>query len=322
MVSTQQRISFHDQISRNKLKSIFLIAIIFIVFIALGAIIGLIMGPDLFFIIMIIAIIITMIYLVAGYYKSSDIAIKSVNAKEATVQNFPHLSMQVRQFHHSVEGLTLASGLPKPKLYVMEDESINAFASGRDPEHAVICVTTGILKKLDKQELEGVLGHELSHIANYDIRFMTLTAVLVGMIAIISQIFLRSLFWSSFSGGSRGGGRKGDARLQIALILIGITLAILAPIVTSLVQFAISRKREYAADASAVKFIRSPTGLTRALKKIQNEHPTAKDMKDEKHRINKAVAPLFISDPFKKKFQNAFSTHPPLQKRIEALERM
>jgi heat shock protein HtpX len=197
----------------------------------------------------------------------------------------------------------------------MEDQNINAFASGRDPKNAVICITTGMLEKLDKQELEGVIAHELSHIANYDIRFMTLTAVLVGMIAIISQIFLRSLFWSSMS---RGGGGSKDNGKAIFMI-IGIVLAILAPIIVALVQLAISRKRELTADASAVKFIRSPTGLKNALKKIQQEHPLSKE---QKHHYNKAVAPLFISDPFKRKIDGYFATHPPLKKRINILERM
>ncbi len=306
------RISFHDQISRNKWKSFFLIFIIFLVFIVFGAVIGLAMGPDFFIIIMIMAIIISIIYVVVGYYNSDKIALASVNAKPASFNEY-------RQYHHTVEGLALASGMPKPKLYVMEDKNINAFASGRDPEHSVICVTTGAINKLDKQELEGVLSHELSHIASYDIRFMTLTAVLVGMIAIIAQIFLRSLWWSNMGGGGRG---SKDNRAQLIFILIGIILAILAPIVVMLVQLSISRKREYAADASAVKFIRSPTGLTRALKKIQAENPNLQEQKDKKHKINKAVAPLFIADPFKKKIQNAFSTHPSIEKRIAILERM
>ena len=197
----------------------------------------------------------------------------------------------------------------------MEDNNINAFASGRDPKNAVICVTTGMLEKLDKQELEGVLAHELSHIANYDIRFMTLTAVLVGMIAIISEIFLRSLFFRSFSG---GGDR--DNKAQIIFIVIGIVLAILAPIAVYLVQLAISRKREYTADASSVKFTRSPTGLISALNKIENEHPLR--TQGEKHHYNKAVAPLFMSDPYKRKKDSLFATHPPLTKRIAILERM
>ncbi|MBT4165445.1 M48 family metallopeptidase [archaeon] len=301
------RISFHDQISRNKLKSFLLILSIFIVFIIFGIVIGLAMGPDWFFIVMVLSIIISLVYIVAGYYNSDKIALASVKAKKASMSQYP-------QYHHSVEGLCLASGMPKPKLYTMEDSNINAFASGRDPENAVICVTTGALEKLDKQELEGVLAHELSHIANYDIRFMTITAVLVGMIAIIAQIFLRSLFWSSF-----GGNSNKDNKAQIVFIIVGIALAILAPIVVTMVQMTISRKREFTADASAVKFIRSPTGLTKALKKINNETRVSPEMKKN---VSKAVAPLFMSDPFKKKINGLFATHPPIEKRIKILERM
>jgi len=300
-----ERISFHDQISRNKWKSVLLISIVFVVLIALGYVIGLALGPDYFLMIMVFAVIISIIYVVTGYYKSDKIALASVNAKLASGEKYP-------QYHHSVEGLCLASGMPKPRLYVMEDSQINAFASGRDPEHSIICVTTGMLERLDKQELEGVIGHELSHIANYDIRFMTLVAVLVGMVAIISQVFLRSLWWRSMSGGNR----KNNG--QAVFMIIGIVMAILAPIVVMLVQFSISRKREFTADASAVKFIRSPTGLKNALKKIDSEHINP----EEKKKISKAVAPLFISDPFKKKVQSLFSTHPSIKKRITVLERM
>ncbi len=296
------RISFHDQISRNKWKSFFLIVIVFLVLIALVYVIGLAIGTNISFI-SIIAVIISLIYILISYYNSDKIALASVGAKPAERR-------QYSQYYNSVEGLTLASGMPMPKLYVMENSQINAFASGRDPEHAVICVTTGALEKLDKQELEGVLGHELSHVANFDIRFMTLVAVMVGMIAIISQLFLRSLW---FRGGNRDN-KKGNA----IFMLVGIILAILAPIVVQLVQLAISRKREYAADASAVKFIRSPTGLIGALKKIKNEQVPTQETK----KINKAVAPLFISDPFKKRIENLTSTHPSIERRIEILERM
>lgn len=301
------RLSFHDAIARNKLKSVFLLGIIFLVLVALGYVIGMALGPDYFTIVMIIAIVISLVYLLVGYYNADKIALASVNAQSASYEEY-------RQYHNIVEALCLASGLPKPKLYVMHDNHINAFASGRNPQHAVICVTDGTLQKLDKHELEGVLAHELSHIANYDIRFMTLTAVLVGMIAIISEIFLRNLWWNSLSGD-----RERDSRANVFFILIGIILAILAPIVVQLVQLAISRKREYTADASAVKFIRTPTGLIKALKKIQYEHaPTT----EEKYHYNKAIAPLFIADPFKKKLTDLFSTHPPLEKRIAILERM
>jgi len=302
-----ERISFHDQISRNKLKSSFLLLTIFFILLALGYFIGMIVGADYFMIIMIVTIIISIVYIWVGYYYSHSIALASVHAREASVRDYP-------DYHAIVEGLCLASGLPKPKLYVMDERHINAFASGRDPSHAVICVTTGALEKLDKAELEGVLAHELSHVANYDIRFMTLTAVLVGMIAILSEIFLRSLWYSSLSSG-----RDRDGKANAILIIVGVILAILAPLVVQLVQLAISRRREYTADASAVKFVRSPTGLLRALRKIEREHaPTV----SEKHQYNKATAPLFMSDPFKRKFSDLFSTHPPLEKRIAILERM
>lgn len=295
-----QRISFYEQISKNKWKSVFLLIIIGIVLFGLVMTIGLIFRLDIFFI-MIISIVVSLLYIWILYYNSHRIAIASVNAKPADETTY-------RQYHHIVEGLALASGLPKPKLYVMNDENINAFASGRDQQNAVICVTTGALKKLDKQELEGVLAHEISHIANYDTRFMTIATIMVGMVAIISEIFLRSLWY-------RGDDR--DNRANILLIVIAIVLAIIAPIIVQLVQLAISRKREYVADASAVKFVRSPTGLIKALKKIKTETEKPADRK-----IPKALSPLFISDPFKKNLDNLLSTHPPLEKRIALLEKM
>jgi len=300
MAKIQERISFYDQISRNKRNSVFLIIIVALVLIALIYIIGFVIGYDIF-IISIIAVIFSLSYVLIGYYNSDKIAIASVNAKPANRN-------QYRQYYDSVEGLTLASGIPMPRLYVLENSQINAFATGKDPKHAVICVTTGALEKLSKQELEGVISHELSHVANYDIRFMTLVAVLVGMIAIISQIFLRSLWF-------RGGDRDRNNKNTI-LMLIGIALAIIAPILVKLVELAISRKREYAADASAVKFTRSPTGLIGALRKIKNESGV------ERKNMSKVSAPLFISDPFKRKISGLFSTHPPLDDRIRILERM
>jgi len=294
------RISFHDEIARNKRNSVFLIIIIFLVFILLAYVIGLIY-QEFFFIILIFGIIISVTYILISYYNSDKIALASVRAKPASQSEY-------RQLHNIVEGLCLASGMPKPRIYIIDGAQINAFATGRNPQNSVIAVTSGALEKLNKQELEGVIGHELSHIANYDIRFMTLVAVLVGMIAIISQIFLRSLWFS----GGRGGGKSDKGKA--ILILIGIALAILAPIIVWLVQMAISRKREYAADASSVKFIRSPTGLISALKKIKGD--------TNKVKVSGAVSPLFISDPLKKKISGLTSTHPPIDSRISKLERM
>ena len=233
-----------------------------------------------------------------SYYNSDKIALASVGAKEAKRSDY-------KQYYDTVEGLTIASGLPMPKLYIMNSEQINAFASGRNPEHAVVCVTEGALKKLDKKELEGVLAHELGHVSSYDIRYMTLVAVMVGMISIISEIFLRSLFFNGV-----GNDRKNNG--NIIFIIIGIVLAILAPITVYFVQLAISRKREFNADASAVKFTRYPPGLIGALKKIKLEN------RQPEKKISKAVAPLFFANPFK----DIGSTHPDIDKRIAVLERM
>jgi heat shock protein HtpX len=265
--------------------------------VGLAYVIGKIYGDPFLF--LIIGTIIAIAYSLIGYYGSAKLALLSVNAREADRQKYRH-------YYNIVEGLCLASGMPMPKLYIMQSHQINAFASGTNPKNSVICVTTGALEKLNKQELEGVIGHELSHIANYDIRFMTLTAILVGMVAIVSEIFLRSLWF-----------RDSDRdRKNAIFLIIGIILAILAPIFVQLVQLAISRKREYMADASAVKFIRSPSGLIEALKKIKEEDIDIKKSK----QINKAIAPLFISNPFKN--SDITSTHPSLEKRIEVLRRM
>jgi len=269
---------------------------VFVVLVLLGYVISLAFSPEYFFFIMVIAIIFSIGYILISFYNSHKIAIASVGATKAYKDDY-------KQYHNLVEGLTLASGLPKPKLYVMHSQQINAFASGRNPEHAVVCVTEGALEKLDKNELEGVLAHELGHIASYDMRYMTLVAVMVGMIAIISQIFLRSLW---FSGG------RGNDKSKAIFMLIGIILAILAPIVVYLVQMSISRKREFVADASAVKFTRYPDGLIRALKKIKADYVPAEK------KVSKAVAPLFISNPFGK----LSNTHPSIDSRIKMLEKM
>lgn len=291
------RIDFRDAISKNKRKSIFLIFCVFAVLVLLGYVISFAFSPIYFTLIMIIAIIFSISYILISYYNSDKIAIASVKATKAYKSDY-------KQYHDLVEGLSIASGLPKPELYVMHSKQINAFASGRNPEHAVVCVTEGALDKLDKNELEAVLAHELGHIASYDMRYMTVVAVMVGMIAIISQIFLRSLWF--------GGGRGGNDKSKAIFMIIGIVLAIIAPIVVYLVQMSISRKREFSADASAVKFTRYPDGLVRALKKIQIDNiPSEKT-------ISKAVAPLFISNPFRVLGR----THPPIEERIKRLERM
>lgn len=299
-----ERLHFEDEIRKNKIKSALLVFGIIVFFILLGYIIGIILGPDYFFLVMIISIIFSLGYTLYSYYNSDRIALASVRARLAS-------RTEHRALIDAVESMALASGLPPPKVYVMNSREINAFASGRDPQHSVICFTTGALEKLNKQELEGVVAHEMSHIANFDIRFMTLTTVLVGMISILAEIFLRSLWFSSNDNDNRG--KNGGI-----LILVGILLSILAPLAARLVALAVSRRREYNADATGVKFTRSPTGLKHALIKIKEEHVDER----EKHKYPKAMAPLFISDPWKRKITGLFATHPPLEMRIKKLETM
>ncbi len=292
-----KKISFHDQIARNKRNSFFLVIIVFIVLIVLGYAISFAFSPDYFFFIMILATIISLVYVMITFYNSDKIALASVKAKKAD----PVLH---RELYHAVENMSLASGMPMPKIYIMPGAQINAFATGRNPEHGVICVTEGALNILNKQELEAVVGHEMAHIANYDIRFVTTVAIVVGAVSIFSQLFLRSLW---FRGNRRS---QGNA----LFFVIAIVLAILAPIIVKLVQLAISRKREFMADAGSVQFTRYPPGMINALKKIKADH--------EKLKVPTAVAPMFLSDTTKRKVAVLFQTHPPIDKRIKVLERM
>jgi heat shock protein HtpX len=293
-----KKISFYEQVKKNKIQSFFLILIIILIVIALGYIIGYVYNPDAIWFFIIIATVISVIYSLIGLYAGSGIALASVGAKEAD-------PLKYKDLHSIVEGLCLGGGLPKPKVYLMPVEEINAFASGRNPENAVVCVSQGALQYLTKRELEGVLAHEMSHIANYDIRFMTLATVLVGLISIIAQLFLRSLWFSSGDGDNKNG----------IFIIIGIVFAILAPLFATLVQLAISRKREYMADASAVKLARDNSGLVGALKKIGNYYEQRQSKLG-----SSAVSSLFIAEPTLA--EKLFSSHPPLKDRIKALEAM
>lgn len=296
-----EKISFYDQIDRNKRNSYLLIFFIFIILIGFAWIIAQIYDPGLTFIILIFAIISSIFYTWGTYNYSDRIALASVNAVPADGPKYKHLRNQV-------EGLALAAGLPTPRVYVMPSPDINAFATGKDPEHSVVCVTTGALEKLNNSELEGVLAHEMTHIANYDIRFVTLVAVMVGIVAIASEIFLRSMWFSR--GGRRG---KGNA----LILILGIILAILAPIIVRLVQLSISRKREFMADAGAVQLTRYPGGLISALEKIKAAYSSG-----AKTKVNSAVAPMFFADPIRKRMVDMFNTHPPIDERIKILRAM
>ncbi|MBI5449248.1 M48 family metallopeptidase [Candidatus Gottesmanbacteria bacterium] len=209
------------------------------------------------------------------------------------------------------ENLCIAAGLPKPKLYVIDDTAMNAFATGRDPEHAVVCATTGIVQKLERRELEGVIAHELSHVKNFDIRLMAVVAVLVGTVAFLADMFMRSLWW----GGHRDrDNEKGTGQLMIA---VGIVLAIVTPLIAQIIKLAISRKRELLADASAANLTRYPEGLARALEKLSKD-------KEVLEAATNATAHLYITNPFKGKqfsawFSGLFNTHPPIDERIKIL---
>lgn len=214
-------------------------------------------------------------------------------------------------FFTVAENLAIAAGLPKPKLYVIDDTAMNAFATGRDPAHAVVCATTGLLAKLERRELEGVIAHELSHIKNFDTRLMAVVAVLVGTVAYLADMFLRSLWW--------GGGRDRDEDRGIGQIfaIVGIVLAIVTPVIATLIQLAISRRREFLADASAAHLTRYPEGLARALEKLGSDREVLE-------AATNATAHLYIVNPFKGKefaawFAGLFDTHPPLKERIKIL---
>lgn len=218
-------------------------------------------------------------------------------------------------FFTVAENLAIAAGIPKPKLYVIDDTAMNAFATGRDPEHAVICATSGILERLDRRELEGVIAHELSHIKNYDIRLMAIVAVLVGTVVYLADFFMRSLWW--------GGGRRNrdrDDNLGSIFMIAGIVLAILSPFLATIIQLAVSRNREYLADASGANLTRYPEGLARALEKLNGD-------KEVLEAATNATAHLYITNPFKEKnfgawFSGLFDTHPPIDERIKRLRAM
>lgn len=302
--NTMEKISFYDQIDRNKRNSYFLIFFIFIILIVFAWIIAQICDPGLTFIILIFAIIFSIFYTLGTYNYSDGIVLASVNAVPAEGPKYKHLRNQV-------EGLALAAGLSMPRVYVMPSKDINAFATGKDPQHSVVCVTTDALEKLNNSELEGVLAHEMTHITNYDIRFVTLVAVMVGIIAIASEIFLRSMRYDRVRARGRGGA------FILIPVLLGIVLAILAPIIVKLVQLAISRKREFMADAGSVQLTRYPGGLISALEKIKSAYSSG-----AKTKVNEAVAPMFFADPIKERITSLFNTHPPIDERIKVLKAM
>jgi len=299
-------LNVYEQIDRNKQRSL-LIIIVFIVFVGVITwVFTQVAGYNTGFVGM--ALIFAGLMSFGSYWWSDKIILGISRAKPASRKADFH-------FFTVAENLALAAQIPVPKLYVIEDSAPNAFATGRDPEHAVVCATTGLLTKLNRTELEGVVAHELSHVKNYDIRLMSIVTILVGMIALLGDWFLRG----SLFGGERR--REKSNNLSGFLFAIGLVLIIFSPLIARLIQLAISRRREFLADASATMLTRYPEGLARALEKIAAD-------KEPLEVANKATAHLYIANPLKNRhdsvgwFANLFNTHPPVIERIKALRQM
>ena len=294
-----------EDIKKNKIKSWFIV-LLFLTFIAV-IVYYICMALDLGELSIIIAMIFAIVSTWGSYYYSDKIVLKLNNARPATREEDLKLV-------NILDSLVISAGLPeKPQLYVIEDAQPNAFATGRNPKHAVICITTGLLEKLDYYELEGVLAHEMSHIKNYDILLSAVVSVMVGFVVILSDWFTRI----SFYGGRRGRDGDNDNNGNAIIMLIGLIFLILAPIFGQLMQLAISRKREFLADATAIEFTRNPDGLISALEKISAD---PKELKV----ANKATENMYIANPFrnKKKSSDLWSTHPSTEARIEALRNL
>lgn len=294
----------YDQISANKRRTALLIVVFFVLVLAIGYVFG--QAFDIGYGGVLVAFVVAVAMTWGSYWYSDRIVLTLSRARPVDRQTEPYLV-------NAVEGLAIAAGLPVPRAYVIDDPAPNAFATGRDPEHAAIAVTTGLIQKLDRLELEGVIAHELSHIKNRDTLVQTLAAVLAGTVVLASDWMLRSLWW-------RGGRRRdeGAGQLQALFFVIGIVLAVLAPLFATLIQMAISRQREYLADANAALLTRYPDGLASALRKIAAD--------TNRLRVaNKATEPLYIYNPLRDyggALNALFNTHPPIEERIRRLEAM
>jgi heat shock protein HtpX len=289
----------YRQITSNKRKSLLLLAGFIALYAALGWVLSLWFGEAALFIALGVAVVMVIVNLFMG----DDLVVRVSGARQVeSVDEAPEL-------WRKLENLSITAGLPMPRLFIVQDDSPNAFAAGRKPEQAIVAVTSGLLERLDEEELEGVLAHEVSHVRNYDVRLMTYAAVLAGSIAMISQIFLRGLFF--------GGGRRDERGGANPIVLIAVLLAlVLAPVAAVVIQTAISRRREYVADASAVELTRYPQGLASALRTISGE------MKPSPRLSNQAIAHMMIAQPLgaRGRTSTLFSTHPPIEDRITRLD--
>ena len=301
----------------NKRNSVLLLLIMAVCLILLGFVIGTaVFGPEGGFFGLIIATVIWLILTAVSFSSGDQIFLAASKAKPVTHDVHP-------QLFNVVEEMKIAAALPKiPKIYIINDPAPNAFATGRSPETASVAVTAGLLARLNRDELQGVMAHEISHILHRDILFVTLAGIMLGSIVLLSQVFLRGMFYSSMSGRGRrtSAGGKGGGQAQLIMLVIAIIAAIIAPLMAYLLYFALSRRREYLADAGAARLTRYPEGLASALEKIAN------DPSPQLASANKVTAPMYIVNPFKKKQQmklsDLTSTHPPISERIRILRNM
>lgn len=304
---TVKRQTFQQQISQNKRRSWLLVILLTLILVVLGALVGYALtgeGSGAAAAV-VFAIVLSAILSAGAFFSGDSLVLAASQARPVTQQDAPQLMNVVQE-------MSLAAGMKPPKVYIIPDSAPNAFATGRDPEHASIAVTTGLLDKLDREELQGVIGHEISHVRNYDIRWSLLVGVLVGSIALLADMFVRASFWGGMTRRSRGRDSGGAGAI---LVVVAIVFAILAPIFASLVQFAVSRQREFLADASSVELTRNPVGLQRALVRISSD-PEPLEV------ANRATQHLYIVNPIKKldeRSMGLFSTHPPIRERIDRL---
>ncbi|XHV89641.1 zinc metalloprotease HtpX [Streptococcus dysgalactiae subsp. equisimilis] len=295
----------YQQISQNKQRTVVLLVVFFALLALIGASAGYLL-VDNYVIGVTLALIIGAIYAVSMIFQSTTFVMSMNSAREISESEAP-------DFYHIVEDMAMVAQIPMPRVFIIEDPSLNAFATGSSPKNAAVAATTGLLQVMNREELEGVIGHEVSHIRNYDIRISTIAVALASAVTLISSIGGRALW---YGGGSRKRSNNNDGGLGIILLLLSLLSLVLAPLVASLVQLAISRQREYLADASSVELTRNPQGMIRALEKLKQSQPV-------KYPVDDASAALYINEPRKKgSFSSLFSTHPPIEERIERLQHM
>jgi heat shock protein HtpX len=300
--------TFYREIDRNRRNSWLLVAVVVVLLGLLGGAIGYATGFGWGGVVL--AVIVAVVLSIGSYFAGDALVLASSGAREINVANPPEA---YRQLVNVVTEMRLAGGLPMPRLFVVNDSAPNAFATGRDPQHASLAVTGGLLQKLDREQLQGVIAHEMSHIGNYDIRFALLVGVLVGSIALLSDWFLRFTFWGGGRDRDRDGGGGGAA---LVLLIVALVLAVLAPIVSRLVQLSVNRTRESLADVSGVELTRNPVALARALRTIADD-PEVLEV------ANRATQHLYVVNPiksFEERAKSMWDTHPPIGERIRRLE--